>query len=435
MNKKVSIYFIVFGLTALILTSIFGILSSLYYVYPDLFGNDLPFNKLRPLHVSSAVSWIILTAVGGIYYYTNHYKRDTRLVPVHFILYLLTGIGIYISFLLYQFGGREYFSFSPYFIIPILLGWALFGITYFRRIRGTSKKLPVYKWMWGTGIVFMILHISEAHLWLFPYFRENFIKDLSVQWKSYGSFVGSWNMLVYGTAIYLMTKLKGDESLAFTRKSFFFFFLGLTNLMFGWAHHTYIVPNAPWIRYLAYIISMTEWVVLLSIIRDWKKSFPAFKRNLNTAYKFIISSEYWILINLVFALLISIPALNYFTHGTHFTVAHSMGTTIGINTSILFASVSYIASKESSKLNLKSRWVIAYNICLFFFWVVLLSMGYFKSQWVNSHETLQHGSMMNNMNTFHIVFVVSGILLGLVLISIAAYFAIKLLKSTPKNTN
>ena len=112
----------------------------------------------------------------------------------------------------------------------------------------------------------------NSNFWVFDYFRSDYIKDMTVQWKSYGAFVGSWNMLVYGTALYIMTKIKDDINLARGKTTFFFFFLGLTNLMFGWAHHTYIIPHKPWIRILAYGISMTEWIILGSMILNWRKS-------------------------------------------------------------------------------------------------------------------------------------------------------------------
>ena len=70
-------------------------------------------------------------------------------------------------------------------------------------------------------------------------------------------------MLVYGTAIFVMEKISGDEKLALSKLAFGLYFLGLANLLFGWSHHTYPIPNAPFIGYLGYIISMTELLLLL----------------------------------------------------------------------------------------------------------------------------------------------------------------------------
>ena len=77
--------------------------------------------------------------------------------------------------------------------------------------------------MWGTGIVFMIYHLCEAQLWLLDDFRDHFTKNMTVQWKSYGSFTGSWNMLVYGISIYVMSKITDNKVMVHSKKVFFFF--------------------------------------------------------------------------------------------------------------------------------------------------------------------------------------------------------------------
>ena len=221
---------------------------------------------------------------------------------------------------------------------------------------------------------------------IFSFFKGDVIKDITVQWKSYGGIVGSWNMLIYGTAIYVMSKIKGDDRIAKGKIAFFFYFLGLTNLMFGWAHHTYIIPHKPWIRILAYGISMTEWIILGSMILNWRKSLNQKQKINSPAYKWLLSTDVWIFLNLVLALLISIPTINLFTHGTHITVAHSMGTTIGINSTILIAAIFYIVSKENKfSLNkYKKRLNIAFwlfHISLLVFWGSLLYSGYLKGIW------------------------------------------------------
>jgi len=283
-------------------------------------------------------------------------------------------------------GGREYMTYNPLLFFPIIIGWLLFAINYYQTIIKKIVFGPVYLWMWMTGILFMIITYSEAHLWIFSFFKGDVIKDITVQWKSYGGIVGSWNMLIYGTAIYVMSKIKGDDRIAKGKIAFFFYFLGLTNLMFGWAHHTYIIPHKPWIRILAYGISMTEWIILGSMILNWRKSLNQKQKINSPAYKWLLSTDVWIFLNLVLALLISIPTINLFTHGTHITVAHSMGTTIGINSTILIAAIFYIVSKENKfSLNkYKKRLNIAFwlfHISLLVFWGSLLYSGYLKGIW------------------------------------------------------
>jgi nitric oxide reductase subunit B len=269
----------------------------------------------------------------------------------------------------------------------------------------------------------MIYHLSEAYLWLHPEIGLNFIKALTIQWKAGGSFVGAWNMLVYGTAIFLMAKIKGDDSIGRNKAAFFFYFLGLSNLMFGWAHHLYIVPTLPWIRGVSYAISMSEWVILFSMIYQWKKSLPyAAKFHHHLAYRFLMATDFWIFLNLILALLFSIPAINFFTHGTHITVAHSMGTTIGINTTILLASMLYIAKTINPGIDLRlaAGGFRIFNVSLFFFWISLLIAGVKKSAWMYLPNNIAFGEFQQQLHWVYISFVVFGvgIFVGLAMIAI-----------------
>lgn len=427
-------YFIVTGLISLLLGLLCGLLAGFQYVIPEFIKTTLPFNAVRPLHTLFVVSWILLTAIGGIYYYLKQNNKtklvEQLLVKSHFWLFILTGFGIALSYLFRNFAGKEYLEFPSYFYFPIVLGWILFGINYFKTLGSSFKNWPVYYWMWATGIGFMIYHFTEAHLWLLPYFKEHFVQNVAMQWKAGGSYVGSWNMLVYGTAIYVMSKISDNDSYAKSGKAFFFYFLGLTNLMFGWAHHIYIVPTAPWIRYLAYGISMTEWIILFSIIYDWKKNLSKEKKTeFILAYQFMRLADFWVLLNIILALLISIPAVNLFTHGTHITVAHSMGTTIGINTMLLMSSVTYILESTNGLVIVKRIQIglRIFNSSFALFWISLLLMGIKKTYWANFNQDISFGKFQDSMHWFYLLFVFFGvgIFTGLSLIVIELLRSIK----------
>ncbi|MAB37782.1 MAG: hypothetical protein CL528_11085 [Aequorivita sp.] len=418
MKNKVPLLFLLFALTALFLGMLFGLTASLQYLLPEFLKETVPFSKLRPFHVTSETSWIVLAATGSIYFFIASVEKFELFSPkfqlLHFILFLLTGVAIYFSFAFDYTEGREYFAFKPILMIPILIGWVLFAINYFKTLYTNMKGWPVYYWMWGTGIVFMCYHLMEAHFWLFDFFRLNFIKDFAVQWKSTGSFTGSWNMLVYGISIYLMSEIKKDTDVATNKIAFFFYFLGLTNLMFGWAHHTYLLPTQPWIRYVAYAISMTEWIVLASIIYNWKRSVLKIeKENHPMAYRFLLATDFWIFINIILALLFSIPAINFFTHGTHVTVAHSMGTTIGINTTILFSALFFIAHYVRPQLKTDTKWVkrgfVAFNISLFIFFVSLIIAGAKRSYWMYVSKEGSFAEMQDSIVPYYISFFIFGI--------------------------
>ncbi len=427
-NDNVGLWFIVLGLLALSTGLVFGAIGAAQFLYPG-FIQPIAFFQSRPLHVSLVVAWIFLVAVGGIYYYLPRHcglkLYSEKFARLHFWMFVITGFAIIASYLMGRFGGREYWEYPPVLSIPIGLSWVLFGANYFLTVARKRDTWPVYLWMWATGAIFFLLTFTEAHLWLIPYFRDSIVRELTVQWKAYGSLVGSWNMLVYGTAIFVMSRITGNDKAALSKLAFALYFVGLTNLMFGWSHHNYPVPNAPFIRNLGYLVSMTELLILGKIIWDWRHTLSAWRRHRHRqAYAFLFAGEVWVFLNLVLALIISVPALNLITHGTHITVAHAMGSTIGINSMILLASV-FCIIEERVGVELPARFALPVwagywlsNVSLLVFWGALIAAGLGKGTYSGS----SFQEMMELIRPYLLVFLVAGVglMIGLLMVSIPA---------------
>jgi nitric oxide reductase subunit B len=438
-NTMIGLRFMRLGILSLGVGLFFGVIGGFQYLFPD-FIRELLFTKTRALHVSMVVSWIFLIAIGGIYYYLPKYTgkklHSNKLAVWHYWLFLITGICVLFSYLSGKFGGREYFAFPPILSIPIFVSWILFGFNYFKTMSNEKNSWPVYYWQWATGIVFFFLTYTEAHLYLIPYFRENMVREIIVQWKSYGALTGSWNMLVYGTALFIATRIGGSENIAKSKMAFGLYFLGLFNLIFGWAHHTYLVPSETWIRTFAYFVSMTELYIFGKIIWDWRGSLEQWEINRHiTAYRFLFAADIWVFLNLGLALIISVPIFNLYTHGTHIIVAHAMGSTIGINTMVLLSSIFFIIneskesqlSKNQTKKVIHGFWIA--NISLAIFLVALILAGIGKGL---LYTDMPFQAMMFNIRPFLVVFTLAGItlMLGLWIVLWRAYQSIGVLYSS-----
>ena len=418
--------------------SIWGI-GRMQYIFPAFLKDQLSFQKTRPLHVYLVITWIFTAAQAGIYYYLPRISKRSihwqKGVWLHFTMQLIISASIIIGFFLGYFGGREYLEFPPLLGGFILLSWIPFAINFFLTLKPNYKTAPVYIWMWSTGIIFFFITLSESYLWLFDFFRTNIVRDMTVQWKAIGSMVGSWNMLVYGTGMYVMEKMSDNEKPARSSLAFFFYFLGLTNLMFNWGHHTYIVPAAPWIRMVAYIISMTELLILGNIILQWRKTLSTARKNYHRLpMRLLTYADVWIFLNLALALTISVPAWNFYTHGTHITVAHAMGATIGINTMLLLASVFYFLQKENLQSVLqKKKWIsggiIITNISLLLFWASLIGSGLIKIS--SSLNNVPFYALIQKLQPYFKIFTYSGILL-FVGLGILIFMSLKILLSKKK---
>ena len=229
----------VFVLSLLLATVGLGSLASWAFLYPETFNNYLPFYQLRPLHVSSALFWIISGGVVCILHFKKELfpKRSDVSEKTFMYGWIITLLVILLFYSLKKFGGREYWEFPPLLSIPLLLSWILLMTSYFSGWRKTIGKQPLFVWMWSTGILFFLITFIEQNLWNVPWFRQTLLREITVQWKSNGSMVGAWNQMIYGSALFLMVKISGDGYLARSKKAFFFYFLGLANLMFNWGHH------------------------------------------------------------------------------------------------------------------------------------------------------------------------------------------------------
>lgn len=422
---------------------LFGLMGGFQYILPKFLQDQLAFQKIRPLHVYLAIAWIFTTAQGGLYYYLPRISRKKIYWPkgawLHFGLQMATSLSIIIAFFMGYFGGREYLEFPPLLGFLIALSWLPFAINFFGTMRLNLVNGPIYHYSWTIGIIFFYITLSESYLWLFDYFNNNQVRDITVQWKALGSMVGSWNMLVYGTSMYIMDQLRNDEKLSRSPIAYFFFFLGFTNLLFNWGHHTYIVPAAPWIKTVAYVISMTELLIFGQILLKFRRTLSEGQKTYHSLpYRLLFFADVWIFLNLAVAIAISIPAINYYTHGTHITVAHAMGTTIGINTMLLFASVLYILQKEkpiavSQKKNIIGRGISITNIALILFWLSLIGSGLVKISGKLNNEAF--AVIMGNCKPFFKLFTGSGlfILIGLFMIIVSGFIIV--LKRSEKHSN
>lgn len=374
--------FVGFALAMLLATLVLGVLGAFAFVDPEL---KLPFVQLRPMHVSAALFWIITGATAGIIHYKQEVfgqHKESRAQRLFMLLWMPTVLLVFVAYALRKFGGREYWEFPPWLCLPILAAWLLWVFAYFKAWRRRPKTPPIHVWMWTTGIVFFLITFLEQNLYQIPWFRDSFLREITVQWKSNGAMVGAWNQMIYGTALFLMVRISGDETMAHGRKVFFFWFLGLTNLMFNWGHHIYNVPSAGWMRHVAYVISMTELVFFISIVQGFRKKLQEHRKFKHLlTYRFLVASEIWVFLNLILVLFMSVPAVNRYTHGTHITVAHAMGATIGINSMILLASLGFMLRIDGLPEQRK-RWItLGLNIALgslLVFWLALISAGALK---------------------------------------------------------
>lgn len=390
-----------------------GAMAAHSYSSPGFLKDYIGFVRFRPMHTAFVLGWIILAALVLVRQALRIRQGPTWLLWFQSSMYLLYGLSVLTVFSIGSFGGREYWE-LPLIHQCSLHVSVLIDLVFIVNTIRKRTDAPVYMWMWATGVVFIGLTLLENNLWRIGAVFTDQVRDMTIQWKAAGSLVGGWNQLIYGLGLWLISRLSGSESAARSRMAWLMYFLGLFNLMFNWGHHIYTLPTAPYVRIISYAVSMTEWIILLRIIGQWKRNSGG---DASLSGKLLRYADRWVFFNLVLALLMSVPAINLFTHGTQITVAHSMGTTIGINTFFLLAVIVHLNAVRELTINWV-RW--SWNLIRWLFpvfWLSLIASGVIRGLWQMQKGSQGFQGMMQDSYPVFRIFMWTGSLfmLGMIL--------------------
>jgi nitric oxide reductase subunit B len=366
-GERITLVLMACALACLLLSILVGGLGALYYLPPlarVAQGFGLSLVELRPLHTTFASSWLFLGVAACVTYFLFETEGPTaaekKRTKVQLVCWGLAGLGALVTLPFGITTGREYLGFSPFISLLIYTGWILFAITFFSRVWHGFWARPVYVYMWAGGILFFLYTFAEGHAYLLPGMEKHPIADMQVQWKSCGTLVASFNQMVYGSLIFVGEKLSGDKRAGHSKTSFALFGVGLLNSFTNYVHHTYHLPQAHLVKWVAFYVSMLEIILLVLVFREvtlMMRKRPQSSLEFNTTAHFIGLSKCWNLGLLTLALLISVPPLNALIHGTHVVMAHAMGSELAIDSYILFAVFAYLLSSIFPKREVQRQFI------------------------------------------------------------------------------
>ncbi|MEE2848129.1 MAG: cbb3-type cytochrome c oxidase subunit I [Gemmatimonadota bacterium] len=350
-----TLMFIRGGLIAMAITLLGGILSALYSVpalAPSFQSIGLDLRQLRPIHTAFAAAWIFLGGVAVVHRWLQDHggvatAGDRWRLRIQVGSWAIAGLGILVTLAIGIGSGREYVGFHPVFSVFILLGWICFVWNFFRVAGPDFFERPLYLTMWGVGMLFFVVTFVEQHLYLLPSFFGNPVQDLQVQWKATGTLVGSFNLFVYGSIIYIGERISRDARYGHSRLAYALFAVSLLNSFTNFAHHSYHLPQDHIVKWISFVVSMLEITILCRAVYElWRLVNATDEQAFCAARGSFAASKYWTVFILLSSVLISIPPLNALIHGTYVVTGHAMGATIGIDTMILLGAVIWILSEH-----------------------------------------------------------------------------------------
>jgi len=359
------------GLVSLLLILCAGLLGVAAFFEPA--GLDL--RAPRVLHTTFVAAWMVLTGLSVVMHWLARQaamdSADRLRVGFGLVCFAVAGLGVLLTVPAGVLSGREYLGFHPLLGVPILAGWLAIAATFFRHAAPGLTGRPVYVLMWAVGFVFFTVTFCEQYLWLLPEVFADPIVDRRIQWKATGTLVGACNLFVYGAALYIGEQICGDSSHSRSRAAFWLFALGLLNSFVNFGHHTYHLPQSHLVKWIAFVVSMTEIAVLLVVLQG----ISCATRGGGLPGLLLRMSKWWTAGILVSAILMSVPPLNALIHGTYVVAGHAMGATIGIDTMVLLGVVAWWLGAERVGAERARRWVIAANVCAAAFALWLHGVG------------------------------------------------------------
>jgi nitric oxide reductase subunit B len=325
-----------------------GLLGTL--TYQETFSSfaGMTLQHLRPLHTTFVVAWIYLAACAVVYYFLISQSKELPRafwlrLKLQLILWGIAGVGTLISLFQGVFSGREYMGAHWSWSVLIYLGWILFTWNYFSVIGFRLRGKPAFQYMWATSLVLFLWTFAEGHAWHLALVGDYPLRDIAFQWKSYGPLVGTFNLLVYGALAYLACLLNKDTRYAHSNTAFMLFFVGVFNSFTNFGHHTYHLPQSHLVKWISISASLAETVIVLKLLVD---VFGCLRKRASGEHRevhfLVLMATAWSFLLVTIAVAISVPPVNTLIHGTHFVMAHAMGSMIGIDSMVLWAVLFYI---------------------------------------------------------------------------------------------
>ncbi len=339
------------ALVAMSVTLVMGFLGALYsipIVAPWMQSVGLDLRQLRPIHTAFAGAWIYLGGATVVHRFLEDRAGPPTLAEryrlrIQVLCWAIAGVGILVTLMLHVTSGREYLGFHPAFSALILAGWICYTWNFFSAVRRTFWTLPIYVTMWGVAFLFFIYTFVEQHAYLIPGVFADPVVDLRVQWKATGTLVGSFNLFVYGTLVYVVELITGDRTYGHSKTAYALFAVGLLNSFTNFGHHTYHLPQSALVNWISFLVSMTEIVILLRAVQDvWRMVGDRTAKEESAARTSLAAAKWWTVGMLFTSVIISVPPINAIIHGTYVVTGHAMGATIGIDSMILLGAIFWV---------------------------------------------------------------------------------------------
>lgn len=326
LEKSAFNYWLLLALAAacLVASILTGVASGIVTAFPWPASRWMSLRALRPAHTLFALAWVIFgsAACVGLFAARNGVGRlwTSRLQIVFFNAFLF---GSLVAAARGSYSGREYVTWPPAMSLPLIAGLVLVLANIVAAWKPIHGHSPEAAWLLSTGAVLLPAGLVEQYLYLLPRIAADPGRDLVVQWHALDTLIAAWCLLLYGVGVLLAPA--GTRAL----RGGWLFALAMIGILLDFGHHNYPSPQPYLVKFVSFTASMLAAVSFLRHARAFRRT----TRSSDSLPGLLRQIEIWTLFAVGSGILLAVPYVNLYLHGTYAIVGHTMGAMIGVNSS------------------------------------------------------------------------------------------------------
>lgn len=324
-SQRVARPYFVVALALFVLQVAVGIWLALSYAFPipQWLADSVPFSATRAIHTNLLVLWLLLGFMGSTYYMVPEEARrelySVKLAYLQLVVLAGTGVTAVIGFLFGWTRGRPLLEIPHPLDYLVVAGALIFlfnvGMTLFRAARWTAIQGSLL-----AGLVFL----AVMYLFNLPFY-PNLTLDWYYWWWVIHLWVeGAWELVAAALTAWILLKVTGVPRPTIEKWLYVELGLFLFTGIAGTGHHYYWLGAPRYWLWVGGAFSALEplpiALMLVDTLRYLRRSGEArgglvFTLAAGMAVLHLVGAGIW-------GFMHTLPAVNFYTHGSQVTVAH-----------------------------------------------------------------------------------------------------------------
>ncbi len=345
--SKPVILFFTTSIIWLLLGTVFGVIASLKFNYPEFLGSvpELTFGRMRPAHLNAVIyGWASLALAGCYIWLTARLCRtEIRWRKLLYYSAILWNLGVLVGIIALFAGesrGQEWIEFPRYASTIITIAAVLFSLSILRTFRARNVR-HIYVSLWyilASVVWFPVLYV----LIYIPIYRG--VTQAAANWWFAHNVLTVWfTPAGLAAAYYLIPKVIGRPI-----HSYYMSLLGFWSfaLFYNWngIHHLVGGPLPTWLISVSIVASVLMFIPVITVAINHHLTMVGHFRKLkySPTLRFVVFGA---MCYTAVSFQGSFEALRWqseITHFTHYTVGHAHLGLYAFVTMILFGSIYYI---------------------------------------------------------------------------------------------